>query len=123
MKLEPISLFRSNASTPSAPSSKLDQLMQISQNSASAAEKRKMARMMQMQMEQESVGTLFAHIPEIKGKAEKPSKEDAENGDKVSNEHGDTVQISDTAKQQFETSRSESGGSAPEPAATSSPAT
>ncbi|WP_334077748.1 hypothetical protein [Paenibacillus sanfengchensis] len=123
MKLESLSLFKSNASTPSPPSSRLEQLMHIAQNGASAAEKRKMARMMQMRMEQESVGTLFANIPEVKGNAEVQPKEDSENGDKVSNEHGDTVQISDTAKQQFETSRSENGGSSPEPAATSSPAT
>lgn len=117
MKLESMSsMLRSGASAQQPPPSRLEQLMQISQSGASAAEKRMMAKAMQMQMEQESVGTLFAHIPEVKEEVEEKPQEEPVNGEETaSNAHGDTVLISDAAKQQFESSRPEGSGSAPAP--------
>ncbi|RRJ66231.1 hypothetical protein EHV15_27420 [Paenibacillus oralis] len=116
MKLESMSsMLRSGASAQQPPPSRLEQLMQIAQSGASAAEKRMMARAMQMQMEQETVGTLFAHIPEVKEEVEEKPQEEPVNGEETSNAHGDTVLISDAAKQQFESSRPESSNSAPAP--------
>ncbi|MCM3698048.1 hypothetical protein [Paenibacillus macerans] len=117
MKLESMSsMLRSGTSAQQSSPSRLEQLMKIAQSGASAAEKRMMARAMQMQMEQETVGTLFEHIPEVKEEVEEKPQEEPVNGEETaSNAHGDTVHISDEAKQQFESSRPESSNSAPAP--------
>lgn len=94
-------------------SSRLEQLMQIAKSGASDAEKRRMVKNIQMQMDGENTVKLIAHIPEVKATAKPEQKGEQLNGEETTNEHGDTVVISQAAVHQYEQSASSpsSGGS------------
>ncbi len=81
------------------PPSRLEQLLQIAQGGGTDSEKRAALRNMQLQMEGERMNELFARIPQTKPEA--PADEES------ANEDGDTVQISQEAKTQFEQSEAE----------------
>ncbi|WP_019640133.1 hypothetical protein [Paenibacillus fonticola] len=115
MNLQPLS-FSANANQAKS-SSRMEQLMQIAQSGASDAEKKMMVKNMQKQMEGENMNTLLAHIPEIKDNA-KPQQKEAQSGsEETTNEHGDTVEISQAAMQHYEQAEMSGAASGGSPAA------
>lgn len=80
------------------PKSRLQQILQIQQSAGSDSERRAMLKIIQDQIAGEQLQHLAAHIPKVKAE---PSSEQSE--DEVTNEHGDTLIISDAARQTYET--------------------
>lgn len=88
--------------------------MMIAQSGASDAEKRKMVKNMELQIEGENMEKLMTHLPEVKAteKLEKSEqKEEPVNEEETTNEHGDTVAISQAAREQYEQSSDSALGS------------
>ncbi|AZK48752.1 hypothetical protein [Paenibacillus lentus] len=100
--------------------SRLEQIIQIAQSGASDTEKRQMIKNMQLQMDSESMEKLMANLPEV-GTTEKleraeraeraeesqqleqyDQKDEQLSGGETTNEHGDTVVISQEAMHQYE---------------------
>lgn len=87
--------------------SRLQQILQIQQSAGSDAERRAMLKLIQEQIAGEQLQQLAAHIPKVKVSTEQSQEE-------ITNEDGDTLIISDAARQQYETSADTTSSSSSE---------